>query len=316
MPRRHHRLAGAALCGAVFLSGCANQLGQRNEHEERVERKLLAHRLLIETGAPRQLEQPQRLVRVEEQKTFEVTPFEVTRRYQRYTPYQAWRELYEIPLGALAVVAGVGANLVNVVTLGNVPDNATRGWLDYGFAGLNPFMNAESNGRAQQNLAAVDEQRGATREETTSQPWAERPVQLEVGKQHFELNTNRAGMLHLNLLDSPLAELDPLQLDRLRLRVEDPQDHSRAEATLEVERDLRGRLQEARTLVYEDLEDGDVERWVQRITRLSALGMTEQADELEQSLLELTRSDAELREELLQSLRAAGRDVVDRTHHD
>lgn len=316
MPRRHHRLAGAALCGAVFLSGCANQLGQRNEHEERVERKLLAHRLLIETGAPRQLEQPQRLVRVEEQKTFEVTPFEVTRRYQRYTPYQAWRELYEIPLGALAVVAGVGANLVDLLSFGSVPDNATRGWLDYGFAGLNPFMNAESNGRAQQNLAAVDEQRGATREETTSQPWAERPVQLEVGKQHFELNTNRAGMLHLNLLDSPLAELDPMQLDRLRLRVEDPQDRSRAEATLEVERDLRGRLQEARTLVYEDLEDGDVERWVQRITRLSALGMTEQADELEQSLLELTRSDAELREELLQSLRAAGRDVVDRTHHD
>ena len=316
MPRRHHRLAGAALCGAVFLSGCANQLGQRNEHEERVERKLLAHRLLIETGAPRQLEQPQRLVRVEEQKTFEVTPFEVTRRYQRYTPYQAWRELYEIPLGALAVVAGVGANLVDLLSFGSVPDNATRGWLDYGFAGLNPFMNAESNGRAQQNLASVDEQRGATREETTSQPWAERPVQLEVGKQHFELNTNRAGMLHLNLLDSPLAELDPMQLDRLRLRVEDPQDRSRAEATLEVERDLRGRLQEARTLVYEDLEDGDVERWVQRITRLSALGMTEQADELEQSLLELTRSDAELREELLQSLRAAGRDVVDRTHHD
>jgi hypothetical protein len=316
MPRRHHRLAGAALCGAVFLTGCANQLGQRNEHEERVERKLLAHRLLIETGAPRQLEQPQRLVRVEEQKTFEVTPFEVTRRYQRYTPYQAWREFYEIPLGALAVVAGVGANLVDLLSFGSVPDNATRGWLDYGFAGLNPFMNAESNGRAQQNLASVDEQRGATREETTSQPWAERPVQLEVGKQHFELNTNRAGMLHLNLLDSPLAELDPMQLDRLRLRVEDPQDRSRAEATLEVERDLRGRLQEARTLVYEDLEDGDVERWVQRITRLSALGMTEQADELEQSLLELTRSDAELREELLQSLRAAGRDVVDRTHHD
>ena len=50
----------------------------------------------------------------------EVTEFEVTRRYDRYTPYQAWREIYEIPLGAVALVAGVGANIVNVVTFGSV----------------------------------------------------------------------------------------------------------------------------------------------------------------------------------------------------
>ena len=59
----------------------------------------------------------------------------MTRRYDRYTPYQAWREIYEIPLGAVALVADVGAIIVNVVTFGSVPDNITHGWINYGLAG-------------------------------------------------------------------------------------------------------------------------------------------------------------------------------------
>lgn len=44
---------GAALCGAVLLSGCANQMSQRSEHEERIERKLLEHSLQIDVGEPK-----------------------------------------------------------------------------------------------------------------------------------------------------------------------------------------------------------------------------------------------------------------------
>src|SRR3546814_7883505 len=80
--------------------------------------------LRIELGEPQVLELPQRRIRVQEQMTFEVTDFEVTRRYDRYTPYQPWRELYEIPLGVVAVVAGVGANVLNVVMLGNMPERS------------------------------------------------------------------------------------------------------------------------------------------------------------------------------------------------
>ncbi|MNN07275.1 hypothetical protein D3C81_1200980 [compost metagenome] len=317
MPRRCHRLAGAALCGAVFLTGCANQLPQRSELEERVERKLLEHSLQIDAGTPPVLELPQRHVRVLEQKTFEATPYEVTRRYQRYTPYQPWRELYEIPLGVVAVLAGVGANVLNVPLLGSLPETATREWISYGFAGLNPFMNAESNGRAQQSLAALDEQQGETRLETSSLPWAERPVLVTAGKQTYELTTNRNGVLRLNLLDSPLAEQDVSRLGKLQLRVEDPQDQTRAELTLQVSRDLRSRLREAHPLIYEDLEEGDVAHWVHRVKRLAELGLEEEAGELEQSLIELTRNDPELQQELIQALlKDAGRVAADRPQED
>ncbi len=300
------------MCSSLFLGGCANHLPQRSEHEERVERKLLNHALQVDAGEPRVLELPQRRVRVYDQKTFEVTEFEVTRRYDRYTPYQPWREIYEIPLGAVAVVAGVGANVLNVALLGSLPDTATKDWISYGFAGLNPFMNVESNGRSEQNLASIDEEQRDKRVEYSSLPWSERPVMVTAGKQTSELLTDRHGVLRLNLLDGPFADQDISRVGKLLLSVEDPQDGARAETTLMVSRDLRGKLKEAHALVYEDLEDDEVSQWVHRVKRLSELGLEEEASELEQSLIELTRNDPELQQEFLKALmKDAGRLVAD-----
>ncbi|MBC3209576.1 hypothetical protein HU755_22465 [Pseudomonas sp. SWRI111] len=305
-------LGGAALCGALLVSGCANHMSQRSEHEERVERKLLDHSLQIDVGEPKVLELPQRRVKINEQKTFEVTEFEVTRRYDRYTPYQPWREVYEIPLGAVAVVGGVGANVVNVFALGNLPDSITRDWLSYGFAGLNPFMNVQSNGRAQQNLAGIDEVQRDKRTEYSSLPWSERPVQVKAGKQTFDMTTDRNGVLRLNLLDSPFAENDLNHIGRLQISVEDAKDDVHSDSTLMISSHLRGKLLEAHGLIYDDLEDDEVSQWVHRVKRLSELGLEEEASELEQSLIELTRNDPELQTEFLKALtKDAGRLVAD-----
>lgn len=306
------RLVGATTCGALFLTGCANHLPQRSEHEERIERKLLSHSLQIDVGQLQILELPQRRVRVHEQKVFEVTPFEVTRHYDRYTPYQPWREFYEVPLGAVAIVGGVGANVLNVVALGRLPDTATKDWISYGVAGINPFMNVESNGRSQQNLAAIDEKRLDTRTEYSSLPWAERPVLVKAGEQTHELLTDRNGVLHLNLLDGPFADQDIARVGTLLLTVADDQDSTSSEATLAVSRTLRGKLREAHDLIYDDLEGAEVEQWVHRVKRLSELGLEEEASELEQSLIELTRNDPELQAAFLKALTDdAGRLVAD-----
>ncbi len=305
-------LGGAALCGALLVSGCANQMSQRSDHEERVERKLLEHTLQIDVGEPKVMELPQRRVRVHEQKRFEVTEFEVTRRYDRYTPYQPWREVYEIPLGAVAVVAGVGANVVNVFTLGNLPQSITHDWLSYGVDGLNPFMNVPSNGRAQQNLAGISEVQKGKREESTSVPWSERLVEVKAGKMTHELTTDRNGVLRLNLLDSPFSEQNLNHVGTLHLQVLDEDNAVRGDASLLVSATLRNKLLEAHELIFDDLEDDDVGQWVHRVKRLSELGLEEEASEMEQSLIELTRNDPELQQEFLQSLtKATGRLVAD-----
>ncbi len=305
-------LGGAALCSTLLLSGCANQMSQRSEHEERIERKLLDHSLQIDVGEPKVLELPQRRVRIHEQKTFEVTEFEVTRRYDRYTPYQPWREAYEIPLGAVAVVAGVGANVVNVFALGSLPDSVTKDWISYGFAGLNPFMNVQSHGRAQLNLAGIDEVEREKRTEYSSLPWSERPVEVKTGKQTFELTTDHNGVLRLNLLDSPFSEHDLSHISKLQISVADAQDDVHTDSSLAISGNLRGKLLEAHELIYDDLEDDEVSQWVHRVKRLSELGLEEEASELEQSLIELTRNDPELQSEFLKSLtKDAGRLVAD-----
>lgn len=313
--RSTYKLKGAALCGALLISGCANQMPQRSDHEERVERKLLEHTLQIDVGEPKVMELPQRRVRVHEQKRFEVTEFEVTRHYDRYTPYQPWREIYEIPLGAVAVVAGVGANVVNVFALGNLPQSITHDWLSYGVDGLNPFMNVPSNGRAQQNLAGISEVQKAKREEATSMPWSERLVEVKAGKNTYELTTDRAGILRLNLLDSPFSEQNLNHVGTLHLQVVDEDNAVRGDASLLISATLRNKLREAHELIFDDLEDDEVSQWVHRVKRLSELGLEEEASELEQSLIELTRNDPELQQEFLQSLtKATGRLVADPGH--
>jgi hypothetical protein len=310
MHTRNTLLVALLLTG--LLHGCANHLPQRQEHEERIERTPLSHSLQIDIGEPPVLELPQRRIRIHEQHTYEVTQYEVTRAYDRYTPYQPWRELYEIPMGAVAVVAGVGANLLNVVLLGSLPESATRDWISYGFAGLNPALNTESNGRSQQNLAGITERKLDQRMEYSSLPWAERPVQVLAGEQTHELITDRNGILRLNLLDSPFAEQNLIQVGKLQLSVIAPQDDTRAESSLLVSRDLRGKLAEAHDLIFDDLEGDEVQQWVHRVKRLSELGLEEEASELEQSLIELTRNDPQLQQEFLDLLlKDAGRLAAD-----
>lgn len=309
--RSSSSLAGAALCGSLLVSGCANHLSQRSEHEERIDRKLLDHSFQIDVGEPVTLELPQRRIRIHELTTFDITEYDVTRHYDRYTPYQPWREIYEIPLGAVAIIAGVGANVVNVLTFGSLPDSVTKDWLSYGIAGVNPFMNVPSNGRAQQNLAGIDEAQGEHRVEHTSLPWSESPVEITSGKNTSELDTDRNGVLRINLLDSPFAEQDLSHVTQLGFKVKDEQSDVQAVASLPLSRSLRGKLIEAHGLIYDDLEDEEVSQWVHRVKRLSELGLEEQASALEQSLIEMTRNDPQLQHDLLRSLaRDAGRLVA------
>jgi hypothetical protein len=116
----------------------------------------------------------------------------------------------------------------------------------------------------------------------------------------------------LNLLDSPFAEQDLNRVTTLKISVEDGQDDAHSDSTLAISNTLRGKLLEAHSLIYDDLEDDEVNQWVHRVKRLSELGLEEEASELEQSLIELTRNDPELQQEFLQALtKDAGRLVAD-----
>ncbi|MNN63308.1 hypothetical protein D3C81_1786780 [compost metagenome] len=82
------------------------------------------------------------------------------------------------------------------------------------------------------------------------------------------------------------------------------------DSSLAVSSTLRSKLFEAHGLIYDDLEGDEVSQWVHRVKRLSELGLEEEASELEQSLIELTRNDPELQDEFLKSLAKDGKRLV------
>lgn len=296
-------LNGSLLACSLLLAGCANQLSQRSEQEEVSSRRLLEQHLVIEAGDP-ELSEPRRRIRVLVARRFEVTPTEVDRHYLRYTPYQPWRELYEVPLGAAALLAGGAASVINLLTFNSLPETVTPGWINYGLAGINPGMNVESNGRARQVLASLDEIQGTARIEQSDQPWRGQPVHVRLGSQSFELNTDRNGELLLDLLAAPQTGTAATSI---LLQARDEAGAGEAEASLSLSPALQKLLRQALPLIHDDLEMQTPAQWAARISRLTSLGLELEARTLEQNLLELTQRDPQLQQELRSALLRQGR---------
>ncbi|WP_341706650.1 hypothetical protein [Halopseudomonas sp.] len=134
-----------------------------------------------------------------------------------------------------------------------------------------------------------------------SLPWANRPVGVQLGELSVQRETDSEGQFRLNLLDEDIVPVDFDQLRTIELEAR----HStevHAEAILLVDRELRIVLHEASELIYDNLEEDDVEQWVQRINRLSELGLKEEASQLENMLILLTTGDPHLQDDFIQAL--------------
>lgn len=134
-----------------------------------------------------------------------------------------------------------------------------------------------------------------------SLPWANRPVEVQLGELSVQRETDSEGQFRLNLLDEDIVPVDFDQLRTIELEAR----HSaevHAEAILLVDRELRIVLHEASELIYDNLEEDDVEQWVQRINRLSELGLKEEASQLENMLILLTTGDPHLQGDFIQAL--------------
>ncbi|MEL0169012.1 MAG: hypothetical protein VW877_12885 [Pseudomonadaceae bacterium] len=132
-------------------------------------------------------------------------------------------------------------------------------------------------------------------------PWANRPVEIQLGELSVQRETDSEGQFRLNLLDEDIVPVDFDQLRTIELEARNSTE-VHAEAVLLVDRELRTVLHEASELIYDNLEEDDVEQWVQRINRLSALGLKEEASQLENMLILLTTGDPHLQGDFIQAL--------------
>ena len=141
----------------------------------------------------------------------------------------------------------------------------------------------------------------SSRESYQALPWANQNLTLIVEGQQFTLQTDNEGAVRLNLLDEQFIELDFEQLRVVEV-IARASPNVIAEQDLLVSRELRNVLQEAIPLIYDNLEEGDAQQWVERVRRLHALGLGEESAQLENMLILLTVGDPELQFEFIQAL--------------
>lgn len=140
-----------------------------------------------------------------------------------------------------------------------------------------------------------------SREEYQSLPWAEKPIVVVAGNFQTSLQTDQDGHVQLNLLNDGFLELDYQNLRVIQLSA--PADQAaRGEVNLLVGRDLRGKLHEAVALIYDNLEEDDVDQWAYRVRRLEELGLEVESNQLENMLILLTTGDPLLQGEFIQAL--------------
>lgn len=287
------------------LAGCANPLPPSVDKETRLEQHPLTNLLVIQAGNPL-LDQPVRNICVVEQRFLEVTRTEITRRYERATPYQMWRELYEVPLGVVSLTAGLGATLLNLITQEQIPETTTaQNWVKNGWDALNPLMNMQSTERVDVQLANTQEQQQKNRVEDTRIPWGHQAVTLTLGDQQNVQTTDANGVIQINLLDAVFSDKRLNTAENLRIYVSQPETHQHAEELLQITPELQATLSEARGLIWGDLESGSAEDWARRIQRLKTLHLTQEAQDLEKVLFDLTRYDPQLRHEFVRELQTS-----------
>ncbi len=198
-----HLASRALLFGAVAFSvGCANQLEQRVSVSTEFDRTLLNEAIDIDIDAPSPTSQWE--LGVKHNQTYSVVQSEKTDTYEVYTPYQAARELYELPLGVIALAGGVTINVVDVALLGMIPDRLTNGPLNVAFAGMNPFMNIESESRSESELLSSDLRELDTKQEHTSMPLRNAEIQAVAAGTTFPVVLDENGEARVGLLDVAL----------------------------------------------------------------------------------------------------------------
>ncbi|MFH0946596.1 MAG: hypothetical protein V2A76_15490 [Planctomycetota bacterium] len=134
------------------------------------------------------------------------------------TPYSAQNELYEVPVGIPGTACGlVWYVLAEVVTLGAANDAVSTSILDWGAAGLNPFLPVENGMFSDSEIVRIKEGSRRPLKELGTEPYdaavrvAEGTVRLRFAEpglapgQMIELLVRRDTRFELNLLEAAPA---------------------------------------------------------------------------------------------------------------
>jgi hypothetical protein len=196
----------------ILFTGCANHIKNVAVKDTRIERKIKKEDYFITLASKNKvIQNPEINITIEKLVKRQVTHYEITQGKELFTPYQGWRESYEIPMGVGLFPCALAVSAADFASLGFIPNRFTDDLLDYSFTAMNPCLNIEDEKRVLLKNRKLEKRKIDTRNEVIKLPVAGIKVKLcsvNSNKPLLMIKTSTDGRAEINFLHKKLLKSD------------------------------------------------------------------------------------------------------------
>ena len=274
--------SSAATAAAMLFAGCANHIEDITKEIPENSRTVLERQYVVKTDKDIP-DSASFKVTVEEVENVNVTVYQVRRDSSIYTPYEGWRESYEVLSGLCLFPVAVVSNVFSVLTFGMFPFEWSAAVTKYSFDGMNPCMNFESHSRVEEIPAKVERTQVDSYTESKQKPLANEWLVIRPGKDsYWRVRTNQLGQAEIVLLS-----IDPDRSKNITSRYLDIylEKNNVKCRTIPMSRRLLGRLANARRAMLKYHSSPSGAGLAACVKELESLSFEDLAFQLEESEL-------------------------------
>jgi len=193
-------ITAVAMGSALFFNGgCANHLRNMDIVSQENDRKVLNTKYELKLS-PETIKDSSYHVEIQKLESAEVKKYEVRTVKTIATPYQWWREFYEVPAGIGLLPVSLGSHLLFLCSFGILPYDVPKTINELSFAGMNPALNWENEARNEETLVSLDRKMLSHTTENVKTPLAKKNIIVRSGNQSKIYSTDDFGGFDLNFL--------------------------------------------------------------------------------------------------------------------
>ena len=199
MRKKHLPLLAVFGILPLILAGCANHLRDTESVSQEDDKKILNVKYDLKL-TPETIRDASYHVEIEKQESVEVKKFQVNTVKSIVTPYQGWREFYEVPAGIGLLPVSICSHLLFICTFGILPYDVPKNITNLSFTGMNPALNWENEERSEENLVSAERKMLSDVTENIRTPLAQQEIVVRSEKDSRKYTTDDFGGFDLNFL--------------------------------------------------------------------------------------------------------------------
>ena len=287
--RTKHLLMAAFGILPLVLAGCANHLRDIENVSQEEEKKTLSVKYDLKL-TPETIRDASYHVEIDKQESVEVKKFQVNTVKAIVTPYQGWREFYEVPAGIGLLPVSIGTHLVFICTFGIMPYEVPRYITNLSFTGMNPALNWENEERTEENLVSAERKLLSDVTENIKTPLAQQEITVRSEKDNRKFTTDEFGGFDLNSLAMNEKDMFYPNARKLSFVLEGTPERELRHVILT--RDFLSRLSKAQARINTYRQNPSGKDLFDTVIYLEQNGFEQLAYSLEESELKRTANDS------------------------